>query len=79
MTLLTKKLKRETGGIFSLYVRDPRPVIIEIEPPDLITFRLKGMKTRFTPPAAWLMQKTIEAEVARRLREKKAARKAKRG
>ena len=78
MTLLTKKLKRETGGIFSLRVRDPRPVIIEIEPPDLVSFRLKGMKTRFTAPAAWLMQKTIEAEVDRRIREKKAARKAKR-
>ena len=75
MTLLNRKVRRETSGVFSLRVRDPRPIIIEIEPPDLVTFRLKGMKTRFTAPASWLMQKTIEAEVARRIREKKAAKK----
>lgn len=77
MTLLTKRLKRETDvrADFDRHSRG-RPIIIELEPsvgtlPATISFQFKGTRRRYSAPVAWLAQMTIEAEAARIRREKK--------
>lgn len=66
MTELNKKLRREVKRFLELdrFSRG-RPIIVELEPPDLISFYWKGTRRRYTASIAWLMQKTIEAAVER--------------
>ena len=83
MTVLTHKLKREVLRTLDLDRKSRgRTIILELEPPDLIHFHFKGMRTRHTASIARLMQWTIQEEVSQRLREKfiagKAARKERR-
>lgn len=71
MTLLTSKLRRETNARLDLdrYTRG-RPIIVELEPPDLISFKFKGTRKKYTVTIAGLMQHVIQAEIeaARRRR-----------
>ena len=78
MTQLNRTLRREIPRMLDLdkASRGRFIIIIEIEPPDLISFRWKGMRRRYTAPIARLMQWTIQETVERERREKKAARKA---
>jgi hypothetical protein len=69
MTQLTKTVRRETS-ILSPEVH-PRPIVIEIDPPGLITFREKGRRRRTTATISWLYQKAMEKEAAVRLAEGK--------
>lgn len=64
MTLLSKKLRRETTAELALdrFTRG-RPIIVELEPPDLISFKFKGMKKKYTAPIARLMQSVVVAEI----------------
>jgi hypothetical protein len=57
VTPLRKKVIRETSESWDHH---GRRMIIEIEPPDLISVREKGTRRKFTCKAAWLMQKIIE-------------------
>jgi len=71
MTTLKRKLQREAAAR-SL----PRPLIIELEPPNLITLREKGRKKRFTTSTEALMLWLIEQEreQARKAKKRKRGR-----
>ena len=71
MTLLNKKLRRETNARLDLdrFTRG-RPIIVELEPPDLISFKFKGQKKKYTAPIARLMQSVIVAEIEAARRRK---------
>lgn len=73
MTILKKRLVRETPAVWD---RRGRTITIELEPPDLVTFREKGRRQRWTAPAALLMQWIIERTVTDRKRQRKKKRKA---
>lgn len=77
MTQLTKVVRRETAALSPEI--HPRPIVIEIEPPGLITFREKGRRRRTTATISWLYQKAIEKEVEARLAEKRREKRVKRG
>lgn len=74
-TQLTKRLSREVSALLELDRRSRgRPIIVEIEPPALISFRWKGTRRRYTAPIAKLMQWTIQAVIEQERKEKRAAR-----
>ena len=74
MTGLNRKLRREIPRTLDLDRHSRgRLIIIELEPPDLVHFRWKGTRRRYTANVARLMQWTIQENVERR--EKKLARK----
>lgn len=64
MTLLNKKVRRETGAKLDLdsYSRG-RPIIVALEPPNLITFSFKGQRKSYSTTIEALMQSVITAEV----------------
>ena len=72
MTRLNKKVRRETFARLDLdkFSRG-RPIIIELEPPDLISFRWKGLQKKYSAPVSKLMQITIQAHVDAERRERK--------
>lgn len=72
MTILTKRLRRETTEQLSVdrFSRG-RPIIIEIEPPNLVHFRWKGTRRVYTATVARLMQWTIQATIDAQRREKR--------
>ena len=51
-----------------------RPVVVDLEPPGYVGIRLKGTRTRWTIPAALLMQLVIERHVEETLRQKQKRR-----
>jgi uncharacterized protein YndB with AHSA1/START domain len=76
MTSLNRKLRREIPRTLELDRHSRgRFIILEIEPPDLISFRWKGTRRRYTAPIAKLFQWTIQETVERERREKRAQRK----
>lgn len=77
MTLLKRKLSRELEQIFNFH-KGGRPIVIEIEPVGLVSFREKGRRTRWTASANWLMAQVIWAEMSRRSAERRKRRKARR-
>ena len=77
MTQLTKTVRRETAALSP--ENHPRPIIIEIEPPGLISFREKGRRRRTTATISWLYQKAMEKEAAVRVADKRKQRKQTRG
>lgn len=80
MTELTKKLSREIPRTLDLDRQSRgRFIVIEIEPPDLVSFRFKGTRRKYTATAARLMQWTIQAQVEQERREKARLRKSRRG
>jgi hypothetical protein len=76
MTLLNKKVRRETAATLSLDRHSRgRFIIIELEPPDLISFRWKGTRRKYTANTARLMQWTIQAHVEAERKKNAAAKK----
>jgi len=74
MTKVTKPVYRETaGGIFS--AGKERPVVVSLEPPNIIGFRLKGMRKTFYLTAEGCFMAALKAQMAL---EKKEQRKKKR-
>lgn len=69
MTKVKKKLCREThGGVFSQ--GKIRPVIVSLEPPNVIGFRLKGTHRTYYLTAEGLYIKAVQATLAAEKREK---------
>ena len=66
MTQLSKKVSRESTLEF-----DRRKIIIEIEPPGNLSFRMKGTRKRWSAPASLLMQWIIQADVEARMSKKR--------
>ncbi len=76
MTELSRKLRREIPRTLDLDKRSRgRFIIVELEPPDLITFRWKGTRRRYTATISRLMQWTIQATVEQERREKRQRKK----
>lgn len=75
MTIIRKPVKRET--IFQVPERGLRNVIVSIEPPGIVGFRLKGMKTTYRLPSDYLWWVAMKAEIAFQKKEKAKAKKAK--
>lgn len=76
MTIIRKPVKRETR--MPVFERGMRNVIVSIEPPGLVGFRLKGTRTTYTLPADKLWWHAMRCELAMRKREKAKAKKGKR-
>lgn len=57
MTPLNKKVVRET---LETWDHRGRRIIVELAPPNLISFREKGTRTRWTATVRSVMQKLIE-------------------
>jgi len=81
MTLLQKRIRRETAELLSVdkFSRG-RPIIVELEPgentlPAQIAFRWKGTRRRYRAPIARLMQWAIAATVEAERREMKRQKK----
>lgn len=68
MTLLKKKVRREIERSFD---HQGRNVILELEPPNLISFREKGRRRKYTSTTNLLMQLIIQSEKDRDLRTRK--------
>ncbi len=75
MTLLTRKLRRETEIPADHHGRH---IVIEIEPPQLISFREKGRRKKYTATVSWLYQQVLKQEAARLAAERKNRKKEKR-
>lgn len=72
MTKVRKTVYRETvGGI--LERGKNRPVIVSIEPPNIIGLRLKGMRKTFYLTAEGCFMQAVKAHVAAEKREKAKA------
>ena len=74
MTILKKRLRRELDCPAD---HRGRNIVIEIEPPGLVSFREKGRHNKVTVTASWLYQKALEKEAERIRAERKKQRKAK--
>ncbi len=75
MTLLTKRVAREIDARLDVdKMSRGRPIIVEIEAPDLITFRWKGTRRRYTAAIPRLMQWTIMATVEAEKRARRTKR-----
>jgi hypothetical protein len=74
MTRLTfgKKVVRETSAIFA-----GRPICVEVGP-HLVTFRLKGKRTKFTTTVVTLLETAMRVEAYRIIKQKKLDREQKR-
>jgi hypothetical protein len=72
MTKVKKPVYRETvGGI--LERGKVRPVIVSVEPPNIIGFRLKGMRTTYHLTAEGCFLQAVKAKVSADKREKAKA------
>lgn len=68
-TKVRKPLYRETiGGVFS--AGKTRPVIVSLEPPNVIGFRLKGMRRTYYLTAEGLFFQALKAQLAAEKKEK---------
>lgn len=77
MTVVKKPVKREThGGIFEKGKR--RPVIVSIEPPNLLGLRLKGTQRTYYITAEGAYMAALRAALIAQKKEKEKARKEKR-
>ena len=75
MTKLTKPVRRETSS--TVYERcQHRPVILTLEPPGLLAFRLKGCRRtyRLTVDGCYMMAVKADVEGARRERRTRTVR-----
>ena len=52
------------------------PVVVTLLPEGLVSFRERGRRTSFTLPLSAVFLRAVDAEIARKKAEKRAARKA---
>ena len=76
MTKLNRPVRRETQAT-SWERSKIRPIIVSIEPPNLLGFRLKGTRRTYYLPIALCQQYALELFAANERRRKLAERKAK--
>ena len=77
-TILKTRLSRELEAYLTVdKISRGRRIIVELAAPDLISFRWKGTRRRYSAPVSKLMQWVIQATVEAERRARKAARKEK--
>ena len=74
MTSLTKAVRRKTRRTYSvLYVSEARPIVVSLEPGDVITFRESGRRQVWSIPIYRAFRLAVR-EAAQALPRKKQAR-----
>lgn len=73
MTMLTKKLKRESYAQYR-----GRAIMVELRPPDLIVFRLKKTRREYPLSISGAFHRAVEIEALAEMLKRKAARAARR-
>ena len=73
MTKLTSKVRRESWAIHR-----GRAILVELRPPDLIVFRLKGTRREYPLSIPGAFTRAVQIEALAEMRERKAARIARR-
>lgn len=73
MTTLTKVIRRRTRHAYSvLYAGAPRPIVVSLEPGDVICFRESGRRHRWTLAIDHAFRQAVrESAEAIRLKRKK--------
>jgi hypothetical protein len=61
MTLLQKSVNRLTKSVFPYRGPERRPVVVALAPGDLLVFRFRGTRKRFTYPIGAALRAAIEA------------------
>lgn len=60
MTSLTKAVRRKTRRAYAvLYVNDPRPIVVSLEPGDVITFREAGRRQAWSLPIDRMFRQAV--------------------
>lgn len=77
MTIIRKTVRRETR--MQVCERGTRNVIVSIEPPGIVGFRLKGTRRTYSLTADALYWLALKAHLAAERREKAKAKKPQRG
>lgn len=68
MTSLTKPVRRKTRRSYAvLYVNDARPIVVSLEPGDVITFREAGRRHLWSVPVDRVFRQAVR-EAAQSLR-----------
>ena len=71
MTSLTKAVRRKTRRTYSvLYVSEARPIVVSLEPGDVITFRESGRRQAWSLPIDQVFRNAVR-EAAQALRRGK--------
>jgi hypothetical protein len=72
---ITKPVRRITKGSYSVLYVSARPIVVGIEPGDIIAFREKGRRAVFTVPIDVIFRQAVRAHAARVSAEKRAKKK----
>lgn len=75
MTKLNNPVRRETKNTYSVLYVKARPIVVGIEPGDILTFREKGRRAVFTVPVDTIFRMAVRAHAARIAAEKRAKKK----
>ena len=72
MTSLTKAVRRKTRRTYSvLYVSEARPIVVSLEPGDVITFRESGRRQVWSVPIDRVFRHAVKDAAQALRREKK--------
>lgn len=74
MTSINKPVRRVTGAPYPCRGGERRPVVVSIEPGDVLTFRFKGMRRVFSYPVWSAALAAIRCTVAAEKAERRARR-----
>jgi len=74
MTKVRRIVKRETEGDGVLSAGKIRAVIVSVEPPNLLGFRLKGTRRTYYLTAEWGFMQAVQAAVREEKRQKRKSR-----
>ncbi len=74
MTPLNKPVRRKTRWSYSvLYAHDSRPIVVSLEPGDVVTFREAGRRQVWSLPIDRLFRQAVREAVQAQRRDKKVA------
>jgi hypothetical protein len=74
MTSLTKAVRRKTRRTYSvLYVNEARPIVVSLEPGDVITFREAGRRQVWSLPIDRMFRQAVRETAQALRREKKTS------
>ena len=74
MTSLTKAVRRKTRRSYPvLYVNDARPIVVSLEPGDVITFREAGRRQTWSLPIDRMFRQAVRETTQALQRQKQSA------
>jgi len=74
VTSLNKSVRRKTRWSYSvLYAHDSRPIVVSLEPGDVVTFREAGRRQVWSLPIDRLFRQAVrESAIAERLQKRRS-------